>query len=171
MTRLATAPAGTAINPAVATAIKNLSNKEIEMIDPTHVMKPQFVSALKDPQVEAIGKSNKFTRDQKQAIRDERARPLNDDFATGNWVGALDKMRAMSVENLVKMDVTKLAEPGILDLYRPALLNKMAARSELTEAKADTIRQAILLAAATPGASTAINDAKDWLNGDGLKIF
>lgn len=176
------------LTPAQITAhkntIKNISEKEMDFV-PTSIIDPNrldpttpegrrgrtFLETITQAQVDGMTKGDRFIASEKQAIKDERTRPLNDDFNTDNWTGAIARMREMSVENLVKLDPVKLANPGILDLYRPALLNKMAARSELTDTKANTIRGAIILAGSAPGASPEVIEAKNWLEGDGLQIF
>ena len=184
------------LTPAQETAhkntIKNISEKEMDFI-PTSVFDPNkldpttpagatpegarsraFLKTITQGQVDSLTKGDKLIASEKQAVKDARIRPLNDAFATGNWIGtpnsAVEIMRGMKPETLVQLDDAKLTDMHILELYSPALLNKMAVRSELTEGKALAIRTAILTAG--PGAPGSNQEAAfNWLLGDGLNIF
>ncbi len=180
--------AGTATN-ADKNIIKNISDKELSYIpssifDPTK-LDPTNASAegnrsrailktIGQGQVDSLTKSDKYLASEKQAIKTERARPLEDAFTNGNWSGspdsAVELMRGMRPEALVQLDDAKLTNPNVIELYSPALLNKMAARSELTEGKARAIRNVIINAGpGIPGSDQ--EKAYTWLQGDGLNIF
>ena len=162
--------------------IKNLSSKEIEML-PTDSFDPKniggareqaLLKTLNQGQIDELLKGNKLVSSEKQAIKDARSAPLTNAFKAGKFSGSPDSaveiMRKMRPEDIVKLDSALLANPGILDLYSPALLNKMAARSEFTEAKAMAVRSAII--SAGPGAAGSNQEkAFNWLKGDGLNIF
>jgi hypothetical protein len=180
--------AGTATNDD-KNLIKNISEKELSYI-PTSIFDPTkldtanttlegnrsraFLKAITQGQADNLTKGDKYIASEKQAIKTERSRRLEDAFAGGNWVGtpdsAVELMREMRPEAIVLLDNSKLINPNIFELYSPALLNKMAARSELTEGKALAIRDAIINAGpGVPGSNQ--QKAYDWLLGDGLNIF
>ncbi|MBI2065742.1 MAG: hypothetical protein HYT68_01595 [Candidatus Zambryskibacteria bacterium] len=172
--------------------LRNISDKELDYI-PTSIFDPSkldpatpagttpegrrsqaFLKAITQAQVDNLTKGDKLISSEKQAVKDGRTRPLNEAFAAGNYIGtpdsAVEIMREMRPEALVQLDNAKLTNPNIFELYTPALLNKMAARSELTEGKALAIRTAI--SAAGPGAPGSNQEAAfNWLHGDGLNIF
>ena len=170
--------------------LRNISEKEMDYV-PTSIFDPSkldpatapgpdgersraFLKTLTQPQVDNLTKGDKLIASEKQSVKDARNRPLNTAFTTANWIGspdsAVELMREMRPETLVQLDDTKLTDSHILELYSPPLLNKMAARSELTEAKALAIRTAILNAG--PGAPGSNQEKSyDWLLGDGLNIF
>ena len=170
--------------------LRNISDKEIDYV-PTSIFDPtkldpatapgpdgqrsrKFIETLTQPQIDNLTKGDKLIASEKQAVKDTRARRLNDAFAANNWSGtpdsAIEVMREMRPEALVQLEDTKLTNPNILELYSPPLLNKMAARSELTEAKALAIRTAIINAG-PGGPGTNQQKSYDWLHGDGLNIF
>lgn len=162
--RLLSAPTGTPIDPDVAKSIGKLSDKEIEMLDPTRVMSSHFVLAMKDSQIEAIGKSDRFNRRQKDAIGTERDRPLKDSFTTANWPTAIAEMEkrgasiaSMPIYDPAHPDVPSVNETNILEIYTPSLLNKMVAQKEMTPAKAVAIRSS-LTSSLSPVAMTALAD-------------
>ena len=169
--------------------LRNISDKEIDYVpisifDPTKLdpsittieaeRSRAFLRTITQPQVDNLTKGDKLIASEKQAVKDARNKPINDAFTAMNWTGtsdsAIELMRQMRPEALVQLDLTKLTEPNIFELYSPALLNKMAARSELTEATANAIRTAIINAG--PGATGSNQEkAYNWLNGDGATIF
>jgi len=188
------------VQTAHKNAIKNVSDKEIDYI-PASIFDPRqlssatpdgersraFLQGLTQPQVDNLTKGDKYVASEKQAIKDTKAKPLNDAFTAGTglhitaaggapartgYEEAIRIMSEMRPETLIQLDTPKLIDSKILTLYRPGLLNKMAARPELTEAKASAIRKAIKDAANAPGTTPIeIIEAAMWLDGDGLKIF
>ncbi|MCR4279204.1 MAG: hypothetical protein NUV78_00505 [Candidatus Zambryskibacteria bacterium] len=183
----------TAQETAHKNTIKNISDKEIDFI-PANIFDPTkldpsitgadadrsrtFLKTLTQPQVDNLTKGERLIASDKQAVKDARNRPLNDAFVPTPGGGITDPVEAIRImsemrpENLVQLEDSKLTHPEILTLYRPALLNKMAARSELTDAKANAIRNAVMTAANAPGiVPIEIVEAALWLDGDGLKIF
>jgi len=116
-------------------AIKNLSDKDLEMIDPVHLTDPNFVKNLKTSQVDAIQKSDKFTGSQKKFIKDEKARPFNSamtiDPATGMitdpiTAAAIFRGKDMSMEQKAKLPITQLTNPAILMALDKGQLKRMA---------------------------------------------
>lgn len=169
--------AGTATD-AQKNAVKNLSDKELELL-PEEIFNASnigtrekaILKTLSQNQVDSISKSKNVA--EKQAIKDERGRPISEAFTTSNWPDAMNLMKGMKIEDLVKMDKAKLSNPGILSIYNPALLNKMASRSELSEDKASEIRDAIISEATRPGGTPTpeVVVAANWLTGPGQTIF
>lgn len=158
------------------TIVRNVSEKELDLV-PSDLMDPNsarggtFITTISQSQADAINKSNKFTAADKENVKTKRAAKLNDAFDSHNYGEAMTLMKKMSPANLVKLDIKKLTEPGILSVYRPALLNKMAAQADLTDEKAAKIREAIMNAATTAGATPEVQEAANWLMAEGLKIF
>lgn len=171
--------------------LKNISEKEINYV-PTSIFDPTkldpatapgpdgersraFIKTLTQSQIDYLTKGDKLLASEKQAVKDTRSRALENAFATNNWIGtpdsAVELMRKMRPEALVQLDPTKLENPNILEAYSPPLLNKMAARSEFTEAVALRIRNAILAAGPTAAPDSNIEKSYNWLLGDGLNIF
>lgn len=190
----------TAQQAAHRNTLRNISEREMDYIprsifdpnklDPTAAPGPDgqrsraFMKTVTQSQVDNLIKGDNFIASEKQNIKDARTRPLNEALGIGpggttilpNYPEAIRIMGEMRPEALVQLDDDKLTDPNILTIYRPGLLNKMAARSELTEAKARKIREAILNATpivAVPGrvVPPEITEAANWLRGDGLKIF
>ncbi len=173
--------------------IRNISDKELDYI-PTSIFDPNklesttpagatpegersraFLKTITQSQVDNLIKGDKLIASEKQAVKDARNRPLQDAFDHSDWPVAINIMREMRPETLVQLDDAKLTETEVLNVYRTALLNKMAARSELTDSKANAIRTAIINAVNHPPAgftpSPDLIETKTWLEGDGLKIF
>lgn len=171
--------------------VRNISDKELEYI-PASIFDPNqikvagpagdnsrmFLKTLTQPQVDSLIKTGKLISQEVQAVKAERSRALEEAFGliTGvaaNYAEAIKIMGNMRPEALVQLDDDKLTKPEVLELYRPALLVKMAARPELTEAKAKKIRDAIISEVNRTGAtpSQELFDTADWLQSDGLKIF
>jgi hypothetical protein len=146
--------------PATIAAAKNdiqaLADAELEMIDPTHLSNEDFVAQLKQSQVDAIQKSNKFTARQKTALKNARELPLKNAFLTSTWPVATDIMQKMGEPALAKMSAgynpaiptthneMHLNNPHVVSLYTPSILNKMAAQSDLNPTKRGAVRDAII---------------------------
>ena len=158
--------------------LKNLSDKELELL-PEEIFNASNISTreravlktLSQSQVDAISKNKNVT--DKQAIKDERGRPINEAFSTSNWSDAKSMMEGMKIPDLVKLDVAKLSNSNILNIYDPSLLTKMVSQPDLTTAKTKAIRDAIINEATRPGGSPApeIVVAANWLTGPGQTIF
>jgi hypothetical protein len=157
---MATGGAGAA---AAAADIKALTDSELEMINPTYLNDSGFVSQLRGGQVEAINKSNKFTRAQKGDVRVKRREPLDTAIAAVNAVAAQNELRKFSPKDIVAMGMGLISNPLLLPnpaapdgAYTPNMLKRMA--QEMNTADIQTLRTA-LLATLPP----LPNETRKWL--------
>lgn len=143
--------------------IKNLSDKEIEML-PENIFDVEsndpevqkrtaaLLKTFSQSQIDGLTKSNKLTVTEKQAIKDARSMPLKTAFeegaTTNNWSKAIEEMSKMGEPALAKLPIGVTGAPSldnesILTLYTPSILNKLAAQSELNPNKRVAIRTAL----------------------------
>ncbi len=173
----------------LAKAIKNMSEAEVVNQRATILATQEVAEALSQKQMDKIEGSDNFTAAEIQSIKDARGKRINDAFAAGGATlpippgspagttaltghqTAINIMRKMSYSDVAKMDVAKLTEPGIFDIYTTKYLNKLGRTNELTDIKATAIKNAILAEAAKPGASKTVTDAAAWLTGIGRDLY
>ncbi|HEY4505837.1 MAG TPA: hypothetical protein VJG67_04060 [Candidatus Paceibacterota bacterium] len=138
--------------------VKGLSDSELEMIDtayldPTRIEGREFISQLKDSQVEniATNKGGKFTTSQKNNVRDERMRPLKDALASGSVTNIQREIRKADYKTLVRYmkvagrgGVNIALDPAVLPLYTSKTLRRMAGYDDMTDTDIDTLRTALL---------------------------
>lgn len=148
---------------SVKDEIQALTKEELEMIDPEHLKDMDFVAQLKQGQFDKVVESTKFTNSQRKTLKELRAQPLKDKFAsayagggTTTWSDVREEMLKLGESGLAKLDAKydpavpttlntpQLDHPDVVELYSPSILNKMAAQSELSTAKRVNIRKAIL---------------------------
>lgn len=145
-----------AANIGAASQIQNLNDKELEMVDPTMLENADFVSQLKQSQIEAIAKSDRFSTTQKGSVKRLRKNAVE------------TKLRATPA--LVKKTHAKelseygaanpgdlLIDPAIMRQYDPKVLKRLG--SELNDEKSAQLRSAIL-ASTDP----ALAPIQGWLN-------
>ena len=154
-----------AINTALAGAgpipatllpeIKALTDAELEMINPTHLNDVRFVGQLRGSQIEAINKSNKFTRTQKNQLRDKRREPLTNALTAGAAPVAQNELRKFSPKEITALGMGIMTNPLLLPAYTPNMLKRMA--TEMNTADIQTLR-ALLIAHFPIGSETG-----DWL--------
>ncbi|MBI2086789.1 MAG: hypothetical protein HYT69_01295 [Candidatus Zambryskibacteria bacterium] len=140
---------------AVAADIKALSDPELEMINPAYLTDQDFVGQLRGGQVEAINKSNKFTRRQKDEFKAVRREPLDTAIAAGNAAVAQDELRKFSPKEITALGMPTMTNPIVLGAYTPNVLKRMA--TEMNTANIQTLRTLLLV---TFPAGTATGD---WL--------
>lgn len=152
--------------------LKNISDKEMSyvprsMFDPSQLTSATpignkskaFLGSLGQKQIDEMLKGDKYINPEKQLIKDEKARPLKEAFATGLWTGrggAIPTMEKMGEAALAKMDakydpadptthnIPSLNNPNILEMYNPSTLNKLATKDEFNPPKRRAVREAII---------------------------
>lgn len=144
--------------------IKKTPEKDIENLEASTLEKQEVAEALSQKQMEAIEKSDKFTAEEVQKIKAARGKRLNDAYTSNNGPEIISILQKMKHEDVAKLDIGKLTDPNMLDVYTPKFLNKLAKAPDLNDAKATAIRDAIINA----GTNTA---AINWLNGPGQNIY
>lgn len=145
-------PAQTAAANTISGAIRNLSDTELEMINPTHLGSPHFVASMRSSQVDSVIKSTKFTTAQKDNLRGARRQPLINAIATGGPTAAADtqaalrRLGAKEVAGLINVPgpsgVNLAFEPLVLQAYTPQMLKRIA--SEISPTDIQNLRTAIL---------------------------
>jgi hypothetical protein len=143
---------------AAVTDIKALTDAELEMINPNHLSDTRFVSALRGGQVEAINKSNKFTRAQKGDVRIKRREPLDNAIVAANAPLAQNELRKFSPKDIVAMGMGVINNPLLYEAYTPNMLKRMAA--DMNTADIQTLRTALLTG---PHALPAGHETRVWL--------
>lgn len=165
--------------------IRNLSDSELEMIDPEHLRNSDFIAEMKSSQVEAVLKSSKFTTSQKDGLKDARKTPLQmalDNTMLGyapNPRLVRDMItRKLSPKDVVGLMSTKvtfvnptgatvtesiLTHPEVMEQYTPKLLKRMAA-ADMNTQDIEEVRTAIENAGTAPGASTNMTKLAVWLS-------
>ncbi len=148
----------------ISRGIKNLSDAELDMIDPTLLATPDFVAQLKPGQVETIGKSNKLTVAQKDAFKTARMSPLVNALNSNNWAVAQSIIRKTDTKTLVgymnevgRPGINIALDPGILPIYNPKILARMAGQDNMTPQNIQDLRSALL----TAGSAATISWLKD----------
>jgi hypothetical protein len=155
--------------------IRNISDKELEMVPEQYFQHfdetdaqgnltdqakqaRTFIGTLSQGQIESITKSgnNTFTGPQKQAIKEERGRPLRDALDPtqngGNYDNAVKILRRMDkgvahLEAGTPQAPKQLDNPNILEIYTIPLLKNLIKEKEFNQDKADAVRAAIKTAA------------------------
>ncbi len=117
----------------ISGAIKNLSDGELDMIDPTLLARPEVVAQLKAGQIEAINKSNKLSTPIKDAFRTALREPLMNALRTGNSadiqaiIKKTDAKTLVTYLNIPGRGTTTIAfDPDALPMYTPQKLKQMA---------------------------------------------
>lgn len=142
---------------AVSADIKALADTELEMIDPTYLTDSSFVSQLRSSQIEAINKSNKFTRTQKDELKTKRKEPLILAIGTGNAPLAQNELRKMSPKEITALGITTMRNPLLLRAYTPNMLKRMA--QDMNTADIQALRTDLLVPrAAEPDTLTWLID-------------
>jgi hypothetical protein len=171
---LATGGAGA---PAVSKEIKALTDKELEMIDSSHLQNPDFISQLRPAQMEAIQKSNKFTSGQKASVKNLKKAPLlgaldltNPSYLPNpnivrNTIGKMNakELAALMSQNVTYVDILTgtnvtasiLTHPEVLPLLKPNKLQQMVL--EMNDSDIQTLRTA-LLAGGSPATVAWLNN-------------
>ncbi|MDP2642011.1 MAG: hypothetical protein Q8P21_01835 [bacterium] len=122
--------------------IRRLSDTELEMIDPSYLGNPDFVSQLQPAQIDAINKGTKFTTSQKSALRTVRRAPLLAAVAAGNVANARDAARELGHKEIAGLDMTVLQNATMLQVYTPQMLKRMAQEmnsSDIPALRADLV--------------------------------
>ncbi len=153
----------------VRSNIRNLTDSELEMINPEHLQDADFVSHLKSPQFESINKSGKFTTSQKEKLRAARRKPLADALVRRNVADIEKALKALGPKEIASIDIANLKIPTMLEAYKPSLLKRMA--PEMNPADVLELRDAIVAAAGMPGASTNVTKLNTWLGTPDGAIF
>jgi hypothetical protein len=146
-----------------STTIKGLSDYELEAIDPTDLETDEFISELRPAQAESINKSGKFTRVQKNKVRDIRKRPLMAAVNSGNPGRAAAELKKFNYKDVAGLDTNVLIDPTLLPAFTPNMLRKMAA--DMTPDKIQQLRDAIINMASIPGviAPQQLQNTAAWL--------
>ncbi len=161
--------------------IKALSDSEIEMVDPEWIKDDEFVSQLRQPQVDSLLKSGKFTNTQKESVKTSRRKPLLDALTSSaaGVAGAADKVRTIIKKTDPKVLAGYLSipgergqnigyEPDVLASYTPEILKRMV--GEMNQEDIQKLRGALLGPPPTANPQTAT-----WLadrgNGRGVDRF
>jgi hypothetical protein len=129
-------PAGGVLPPGPdKDAVANLSEKELDLLDPTVVSNPAFVGALKHSQFEYITtKSQKFTTAQKAAMKTQRV--VQNTSAVTSDPNAILSMNAKDVANLNDADIA-----GARSVFTEKFLIRLGA--ELNPTKTAAVKLAI----------------------------
>lgn len=148
-------------NSPAASAIKSLTDSELETINRDYLTNPTFVAQLKSSQIEAVTKSNDFTRVQKDNLKALRRAPLDAALAAGNGTVAIGIVQGMSPEEVAALGRNAAGQSIIRDAYlqpayTPNMLKRMAAK--MTTGDIQALRGDLLSA----GAGTK-QDTIDWL--------
>jgi hypothetical protein len=172
---LDSASRGTALTQEEKDAIKGLTEKEIEMMRPNVLTNQAFIDNLSGSQIESINKSNRYTQKQKTGVRAQRIQPIKDDLVSGipaSYNNARNALRKMNPKDLAKLFGTKvpvagvdtsiLLHPEVLEIYTPKTLTRMA--EELSPQQIDDLRNEIINAGRTPGASKKLTDLATWID-------
>ncbi len=121
-------------NTPAATAVKALSDSELESIEASYLNDPTFVAQLKSSQIEAINKSSNFTRTQKDNVGTLRKAPLLADLAAGNSASAIRRVQGMSPEEVAALGRFPgstnmiIRDPYLQGAYTPNMLKRMAVK-------------------------------------------
>jgi hypothetical protein len=153
MARLVSAPVGTPMNPDVKKSVSGLSDEELALIDPEYLKNPEFVGALRPAQVEAINKSKKFTKNQKDSLKKLRTEPLLNALrsmpvnATAaqnilKKMGDKDRAGLMSTSIVGPGGSSVLIDPAVLPIYTARMLKRMA--QEMNAPDIQTLRNALI---------------------------
>lgn len=127
---------------SVGPRIKGLTDGELEMIDPNHLDNEEFVGQLRPAQIDAINKSNKFTRNQKSRLRDHRRAPLLAAINSGDVTATAAILKRFSPKDIASLDMAILTNPTALPAFNPSMLKLM--RLEMTPANVSDLRDAII---------------------------
>lgn len=133
--------------PNARKEVRALTDKEIELLEPSTVTNAVFIGHMSDGQVESALKSSKLTATQKKAIRDERARPFKEAVDSvpaplpagatpaqqAAYNTALANARAriatelskMKPQKISKLDANYLTNEHVMSQLTPAMLSKM----------------------------------------------
>lgn len=150
-TALAPGGAGAA---AVAGDIKALSDTELDMINPMHLININFVGQLRGGQSEYIqNKSTKFTRHQKDEFKAKRREPLNNAIAAGNANLAQTELRKFNPKEITALGMGVMNNTLLWNGYTPNMLKRMA--TEMNTADIQTLRGSLLGPPITANAETA----------------
>mgnify|MGYP001577686870 CR=1 FL=1 len=155
-------PAQVAEANKISTAIKALKDPELEMINPALLSDPHIVGQLRQPQVDAIIKSNKFTSSQQNTVRTLRRKPLMDALTAGNISTIQSEIKRVDAKTLASFmnalgrgGINIALDPAVLPTYTPQILKRMA--QEMNAADIQTLRTAIL-AGGNPATITWLNN-------------
>lgn len=126
-------------------AAKGLSDSEIEMIKPELLQDDEFVGQLRQPQIDSLTKSSRFTTSTKDKIKEIRRKPLIDALNTGagarvsTIIKKTDAKVLASYMNVDGRGGVKIAkDPWVIAAYTPQILKRMAAEmtpDDLTDLK------------------------------------
>lgn len=109
-----------------AKKIKGLSESELEMIDPNHIVSGIFIDEMKSGQIESVLKSNKFTTSQKDKIRDVRRKPLEAAIAINDVTAARNIIKRMGAKEIASLDYGSiLSTPTMVAAYTPQFLKRL----------------------------------------------
>lgn len=139
-----------------ASQVQNLTDKELEMIDPVMLENEDFVSQLKQSQVEAITKSNRFTTTQKGTVKRLRKNAVEAKLRANPAL--IKKTHAKELAEYGAANPGDLLiDPAIMSEYDPKVLKRLG--NELNDEKSAQLRSAIL-ASKDP----ALKSIQDWLD-------
>ncbi len=130
---------------AISGTIRNLSDAEMDMLDPNLLINPQVVSQLRAPQVEAVTKSTRLTTAQKDAFRTTRRQPLMSALAlpfNQGVIAATAAIRGLGDKEVAALDMAVLQNPIMINIYNKNRLKRMA--PEMNPSDIPILRNAII---------------------------
>lgn len=146
-------------------AVKSLSDAELEMINADYLTKPSFVAQMKSSQIEAINKSNNFTRLQKDNLKTLRRAPLDAALAANNSTVAIGIVQDMSPEEVAALGSSTINNVNLHPAYTVNMLKRMAVKMSTKDI--GSLRTLL-----TPAGSAAKDETRKWLNSEsGLENF
>jgi hypothetical protein len=161
----AMAAGGIVANSPAASAVRSLSDSELEIINANYLNDPTFIAQLKSSQIEAINKSNNFTRNQKDNLRTIRRAPLDAALATNNQQAAIQIVQEMSPEEVAALGPNTINNVNLHSAYTVNMLKRMAVKMSTRDI--GSLRSLL-----TPAGSAARADTRTWLNSqNGLENF
>lgn len=148
--------------------VKGLADSELEMINSNYINPStpegrEFISQLKQGQVDTINKSGKFSSAQKNDVQTERLRPLINAITSGNTTLSQSLVRGSDIKTKVGYMKPKgtppiiiATHPDILPIYTPKMLQRMANHDDMSDSDIHTLRSALLgpTGMGAPGVST-----------------
>lgn len=124
-------------------AIGNSTTKEIEAIVGSNreLLKSQeFANRISVQQLEAIIKSDQFSEDEKQGLKDNRFASINAAVAAGNPANARGAIRGLSDSELEMIDPSHFSDAGFVSQMRPAQIEAVNKSSRFTSSQKAALR-------------------------------
>ncbi len=125
--------------------IQEMADKELEMIDSATLENTEFIKQLKQSQVDAIIKSNKFTSSQKSLVKETRKNQLSNMLTSGHPdydpVSARKQLAEIETKDWPKLDIKILTKNEVVPMYTAEKLKRLA--PDLTPENIQKIRTSI----------------------------